>query len=102
MDGLIHDGGLEIHTEGHAPGLEGHEAHHRVNELFEYLLRRFRRDLLDVHAAFFRPHHHHFRRLAVDDETQIVFLLDVRPFLDEEAVHLLALRAGLMRDQDLP
>ena len=38
-------------------------------------------------------------RGAIGDDADVVFLLDVGAFLNEQATHFLALRAGLVRNQ---
>ena len=92
----------EMHRISHAAGLEGHQPHRGVNVLLENLIRHLRRHLLDFHAALFRAHHDNTRRLAINDKGEVVFLLDVRTFLDKQAVYLLALRARLFRYQRFP
>ncbi len=57
------------------------------------------RDLLDVHAAFGRDDEGDARGFAVDQHREIELLVDRRAFLDVEPVDLLAVRAGLVRDQ---
>lgn len=91
----------EVHPVGHAARLERQQTDGRVDVLLEDLVRHLSGDLLDLHAALLRAHHDDARRLAVDDERKIVFLLDGRSGLDEQAVDALAGRARLMRDEDL-
>ncbi len=57
------------------------------------------RDVLDVDAAFGGDHERHFGGFAVDQDRQIELLVDVGAVLDVEPVDLLAVRAGLHRDQ---
>src|SRR4051812_32608637 len=57
------------------------------------------RDILDIDAAFGGDHERHFGGFAIDQDREIELLLDVGAFLDVEPVDLLALRAGLHRDQ---
>src|SRR6185369_16192057 len=75
------------------------EARERVDEDADDLLRRLVRDLLDVHAAFARAHHCDLLRRAVGEDGEVVLLLDVGAFLDQEAPHLLPLRPGLVGDE---
>ena len=63
------------------------------------LLGRVVGDLLDVHAAFARAHQRHLLRRAVGEHGDVVLLLDVGAFLDQQAAHLLALRPGLVGDE---
>src|SRR6202166_656449 len=76
-----HDAGGRIDREGH--------------DFFGMVLG----DFLDIHAAFGRDHEGDARGFPIDQRGQIEFAVDGRAFLDIEAVDLLAVRAGLMRDQ---
>jgi hypothetical protein len=66
---------------------------------FRIFLRRLPRDGLDIHAAGLRAHHHDAARRAVEHEGKVIFLLDIRARLDEQAMNLLALRPRLLRDE---
>jgi len=57
------------------------------------------RDFLDVHAAFGGGHDRDLLRGAVGQRGDVVFLLDVGAFLDQQVAHLLAFGPGLVRDQ---
>src|SRR5262249_21196652 len=57
------------------------------------------RDLLDIHAASGRNHESNPRAFAIDERGEIELALDARALLDIESMNLLAMRAGLMRDQ---
>ena len=76
-----------------------HDAGGRIDREGDDLFGRVVRDVLDVDAAFGRDHERHFRGFAVDQDREIELLVDVGAFLDVEAVDLLAVRAGLHRDQ---
>ena len=91
----------EVHPVGHAARLERQQTDGRVDVLLENLVRHLSGDLLNLHAALLRAHHDDTRRLAVNDKREIVFLLDGRSGLDEQAVDALTGRARLMRDEDL-
>ena len=65
------------------------------------LLRRVVGDRLDVHAAFGRGDDRDPAGLAVDQQREVEFLGDVDAVGDVEPLDLLALRAGLDRDQRL-
>ena len=67
-----------------------------VDEDLQDLLGRRVRDFLDVHAAFAAGHDCDLLRGAVGDGRDVVLLLDVGPFLDQQAAHLLAFGAGLV------
>ena len=56
-------------------------------------------DFFDVHAAFGRADERHAAGDAVNQQGEIQFAFDVRTVFDVDAVHLLASRTGLMRDQ---
>jgi hypothetical protein len=63
------------------------------------LLRRVVRDLFDVHAAFGGSDHRNARGLAIHQQGEINLARDGGAFLDQQAMDLLALRAGLRRDE---
>ena len=58
------------------------------------------RDLLNVHAAGCRRNECDARAFAIDQRGQIELAFDRRAFLDIEAIDLLAVRTGLVRDQN--
>jgi hypothetical protein len=68
----------------------------RVDEDLDDLLGGGVRHFLDVHAAFAGGHDGDLLRRAVGDGGDVVLLLDVRAFLDQQAAHLLAFGAGLV------
>jgi hypothetical protein len=55
--------------------------------------------LLDLHAALAAGQQRHALSTAINHHTDIEFLADLRAFLDQQAPHHLAVRAGLVRDQ---
>ena len=57
--------------------------------------------VLDIHAAFGRGDDRDAPGLAVDQQREIIFLFDVDAVGDVEPLDLLAVRAGLDRDQRL-
>src|SRR5262245_47374210 len=79
---MRHDPGRGIDGEGHN------------------LLGARTRDLLDIHAPRRRCHKGNARTFAVDERREIELALDGRTLFDIEAMDLLALRTGLVRDQD--
>ena len=94
------DGGLrEVHGVSHAGSLEGSKPNHGVDIFFDYLVGHFRRDFFNLHAAFFGAHHNDLRRLAVNDEREIIFFFDFRAFFDEEATDFFTFGAGLVGDE---
>ena len=82
-----------------AAGVEGLEADRRIDVFLEDQMGRFRRDLLDVHAAFGRGHEHRALAGAIDDDAQIKFLLDAHALLDQHAPDRAAFGPGLVGDQ---
>ena len=86
----------------HAAAVMRHDAGGRIDREGEDLFGRLVRDFLDVHAAFGRDHEGDARGLTVDQRREIELAVDGRAFLDVEPVDLLAVRAGLMRDQRRP
>ena len=58
-----------------------------------------RGDLLDLHAAFGRRHHRDATGRAVEHHAEVELARDLEALLDEQALHLLALGAGLVRDE---
>ncbi len=71
----------------------------RVDEDLVDLLRRLRRDFLDVHAAFGARHQADALRHAIDDHADVELLADVGAFLDQQPAHLLPAGAGLVGDE---
>ena len=59
----------------------------------------FRGDLFDLHAAGLRGHEDQLGRGAVEHDAEIELAVDGSGLFDEQALHLLALRAGLVRDE---
>ena len=88
-----------MHRIRHAACLERSQSDGRIDIFLDDLIRHFRRDLLDLHAALFGAHHDDAGRLTVDDKGQIIFFLDLRAFLDQQTVDFLPCRARLFRDQ---
>ena len=76
-----------------------HDAGGRIDRERHDLFGRMVRDVLDVDAAFGGDHERHFGGFAVDQDREIELLVDVGAILDVEPVDLLAVRAGLHRDQ---
>ena len=67
----------------------------RIDRLLEDLLGVLLGDLLDVHAAFGRRHHRDAAGGAVEQHAEVVLVIDREALLDEQALDLLALGAGL-------
>ena len=71
----------------------------RVDSDFEDFFGRVMCHLLNVHAARRRGHEGHPLAGAIGERRNIVFLLNVRTFLDQQAANLLSCRAGLVGHQ---
>ncbi len=105
VQALQHVGGLRLaglryaDAQGQLACLRVAQAGQRIDEDLDDLLRRVVGHLLDVHAAFGAAHQHHLLCRAVGQHGNVVLLLDVRAFLDQQAPNLLAGRPGLMGDQ---
>ena len=83
----------------HTPAMMRHDAGRRIDGKCQDLFRRFVRDFLDVHAAFGGHDKGDARCLTIDQRRQIELAIDRRAFFDVEAVDLLSVWTGLMRDQ---
>ena len=94
-----HRGRRDADAGGELVGLGVGQAGRRVDEDLDDLLGRVVRDFLDVHAAFAGGHQRDLLRGAVGHHGDVDLLLDVGAFLDQQAPHLLAFRAGLVRHQ---
>ena len=100
-DRLARERRRELEAEGQLATLEVLHADRGLDRLAQDGLRPLDRDLLDLHAALARGHHHDALRLPVQDEAQIDLPVDGGGGLDIEAVHDLAARTRLMGDQAL-
>ena len=83
-------------------GLEGQQANRRIDRLLDDLLRCAGRHLLDLRPALFRGHQGDPAGGAIDHHADIVFLLNLAPLFDQEALHFLPFGARLMGDQHFP
>ena len=54
---------------------------------------------LDLHAARLRSHKHQLARRAIEHDAQVKLAVDSRSLLDQQPLHLLPLRPGLVRNQ---
>ncbi len=90
---------LRAQTVGQRPGLEALEPKGRVHRDLEDLLGVRGCDLLDIHAPLARGHDRHPSRVSVEGRRQVQLGGDVHALLDEQTLDLLALFAGLNRDQ---
>ena len=91
--------GVEPEPEAQARGPGRPPADAGDDGLFEDLLGVLGGHLLDVHAALGRGHDRDAAGGAVEGHAEVELVLDVQALLDEQALHLLALGAGLVRDQ---
>src|ERR1700691_2604842 len=96
---LLADLAAQAERPRHGVAMMGHKARRRVDRERKNFLRIGAGDFLDLHPAFSRGDERDARRRAIDQRREIIFALDIRAFLDIEAMHFLAVRAGLMRHQ---
>ena len=59
----------------------------------------FRRDFLDLHAAGLRSHEDQLAGRAIEHDAEIELAVDGRRLFHQQPLHLLPLRAGLVRHQ---
>src|SRR5690606_18755438 len=86
-------------TASQLGGLLVGQANSRVHEFFQNGVGVALGHFFNFHAAFAGSHHGHALGSTVGNDTDVVFLLDVRAFLDQQATHFLAFRASLVSDQ---
>src|SRR5207344_2785641 len=92
----------EPKIEGELACLEGLQTHGRLDDHLQDHLGLFLRDLLDLHAATLRDDHPDALGFAVEHVAQIELAIERLGHLDIDALHGLAFRAGLNRDQTFP
>ena len=92
---------LEAQRKGDAAAVIGLIAGGGIDAERQDLFRRAGGHLFDVHAALGRADKGHAAGLAIDQQREIEFAVDVGTVFDVDAVDLLAGRAGLMGDQCL-
>ena len=71
----------------------------RFERLFQNQLRRFRRDLFDLHPTRGRSHENRLANGAVEHDAEIEFALDRQRLFHQQALHDAAFGAGLVRHQ---
>jgi hypothetical protein len=96
---LRNRGFVHAHALGQGQGLLVGQADQRIDEDLDDLFRGLVGDFFDVHAAFVGGHDGHGLGGAIGQRGNVVFVLDVGAFFDQQVAHLLAFRAGLVRDQ---
>src|SRR5574343_332121 len=99
FDALRNRSFVHAHALGQFQGLLVGQADQRVDEDLDDLFRCLVCDFFDVHTALVRSHHGNGLGSAVGQRSNVVFVLDVGAFFDQQVTNLLAFRAGLMRDQ---
>src|SRR4029078_7951044 len=85
-----------------APAMMGHDPGSRIDRKGKDLFGRLVCDFFDIHAAFGRDYEGDARRLTIDERREIELAVNGRAFFDIQPVDLLAMRAGLMRDERRP
>ena len=93
--------GVEAEAEGDLAGMEGLHADGGIDADADQGLRPGGADLLDLHAARRRGHHHDPLALPVEDQAEIELAHHIARRLDIEAVHQLAARPRLGGGQAL-
>ena len=71
----------------------------RIDRLLEDGLGSLRRNLFNLHAAGLRRHKHQLARGAVQHDAEIKLALNGRGLFNQQPLHLLSLRPGLVRHQ---
>src|SRR5574343_483253 len=92
-------GFVHAHALGQGQRLLVGQTDQRVDEDLDDLFRGLVGNFFDVHAAFVGGHHGDGLRGAIGQRGNVVFMLDVGAFFDQQVTNLLAFRAGLVRDQ---
>src|SRR5574343_708696 len=96
---LRNRGFQHAHALGQGQRLLVGQADQRVDEDLDDLFRGLVGNFLDVHPAFVRSHHGDGLGGTVGQRGNVVFVLDVGAFFDQQVTDLLAFRTGLVRDQ---
>ncbi len=91
--------GLSAKREGQLARLPCAETDSGIDGLFVDGLRRLRGDFFNLHAAGLRSHEDQFAGGAVEHDAEIKLAIDGRRFFNQQPLHLLPLRAGLVRHQ---
>src|SRR5262245_44750658 len=86
-------------SKGELPGLEPEQPTAGINGFFENLGRIGRSYFFDFHAARRRRHKHQSGNRAVENYTEVEFLLYPQAFFNQKAPDLVAFGAGLMGHQ---
>jgi len=90
---------LQSQRKGQLARLPCAEPDRRIDRLLVDGLGILGRDLFDLHAAGLRSHEHQLAGDTVEHDAQIELAVDSRGLLDEQALHLLALRTRLVGDE---
>ena len=98
-DGLVDLRGLEAEREGQLARLPCAKADGRIDGLLEDGFGSLGGDLFNLHAAGLRGHEDQLAGGAVEHDAEIKLAVDGRGFFNQQPLHLLALRAGLVGDE---
>ncbi len=98
-DGGVDLRGLEAQRKGQLARLPCAKADGRIDGLFEDGLGSLGGDLFNLHAAGLRGHEDQLACSAVEHDAEIELAIDGRSLFNQQPLHLLPLRAGLVRDQ---
>ena len=91
--------GLQAQRERQLARLVGLKPDRRVDVVLEDRVGILGRDFFDLHAAGLRGHEDQLGGRAVEHDAQVQLAFDGRRLFDQQPLHLLALRPGLVRDQ---
>ena len=91
----------QTHHRGEAAHMVRLQPGGRIDAKRQNLLGMRFRNLLDIHAAFAGGDEGHPAVAAIDQKREIELIADLAAFLDIEALHLTALRSGLVGDKCL-
>src|SRR5436305_1241652 len=80
-------------------GLEGLKADRRINRLLENCIWILRGNLFDLHSTGRGGHEDQLRRRTIQHNAEVQLALDGQSLFNQQALHLLSLRPGLMCDQ---
>src|SRR6202044_471901 len=95
-DGMVDLRCLEAERKGQLARLPCAEADRRINGFFEDGFGSFGGNFFNLHAAGLRSHEDQATGGAVEDDAEVKLTIDGRGLFNEQPLHLLALRAGLV------
>ena len=91
--------GFQAESKGQLARLPCTQSDGRIDALLEDCLWSLRGHHFNLHAASLRGHEHQLARCPVQHNAQIKFAINGRRFFNQQPLHFLPLRAGLVRHQ---